>query len=172
MNASMQHERGVTEMNVAAHSLEHLLIKDACAELVMKSASFVDNGEYSRLEEVFDAQASLRRPNGDVLVGFPAIVAAYRNRPPERMTRHIVASTMVEVTSETEALGSSSVLLWSGNHEDYPGPAGTRAAARQTLGRFDDHFVRTSTGWRIIKRIARFELFYEPEQASLPGSRQ
>jgi len=145
-------------------NVEQLLIKNACAELVLRTASLIDQGTYAALNEVFAADAVLLRPGGGELNGIDAIVASYQSRPADRMTRHLVLNTRVDVIGHEEARGVSQVLLWSANLGDEVGPFGRRASPRQVLGVFDDQFIQSAGLWQIQRRTARFELHHEPLQ--------
>ena len=138
--------------------IDRLLIESACRDLVARAAAFTDAPDAARFAALFTADARLLRPNGDVLDGPAAIEAAYRARPAERITRHLVAHSVVEIESPTAARATSCILLWSGSQGDAAGPFGRPAAARQVVGEFDDRFALAPDGWRIARREARFIL--------------
>jgi uncharacterized protein (TIGR02246 family) len=137
--------------------LERLLIENACRRLVLQAAAHVDAGEPAELAALFTEDAVLQRPQGPPLLGREAIQQAYAARSPQRLTRHLVASTLVEVQSAQAARARSVVLLWAGSLADDAGPQG-RPAQPQVLGEFDDRFARTAAGWRIARRDASFVL--------------
>jgi uncharacterized protein (TIGR02246 family) len=139
-------------------ALQQLLIHHHCRELVLRTAACADAHDAVGLAALFTTDAMLVRPDGATLQGRAAIEAAYRQRPAERITRHLVTNSLVDIESADAARVRSSVLLWSGNSTEPVGPQGRPAAARQLLGSFDDHCVQTPEGWRIARRHASFEL--------------
>ncbi|MDR3400180.1 MAG: nuclear transport factor 2 family protein [Pandoraea sp.] len=147
--------------DVDAKTLDALLAKQACHDLVMRFVACNDRRDPHGLAALFAEKGVLVRPNGDTLVGPAAIAAAYADRPADRLTRHLVGNVLIDVTSPTSAIGSSTVLLWSGSAQDTPGPFGRPAQGRQVMGEFEDTFVRTAQGWRIARREARFTFIRE-----------
>ncbi|VVD63542.1 nuclear transport factor 2 family protein [Pandoraea cepalis] len=141
---------------VDPQSLDALLAKQACHDLVMRFVACNDRRDAQGLAALFAEAGVLVRPNGDALIGPVVIAAAYAQRPVDRLTRHLVGNVLIDVTSPTRAIGSSTVLLWSGSAHDVPGPFGRPAQGRQVMGEFEDTFVRTAQGWRIARREARF----------------
>lgn len=154
----------------AALTLAQLQAESACRALVLQAAALADAGQPEALAALFTAQGRLTRPSGALLQGREAIAAAYRARPPQRLTAHLVFGTLFLALGADEARATSRVLLWTGTAAPDAGAAdpadtantahiaGRRADARQTVGRFDDHLVRTPEGWRIAERVAVFEL--------------
>ncbi|VVD64849.1 nuclear transport factor 2 family protein [Pandoraea terrigena] len=142
-------------------TLDVLLAKQACHELVMRFVACNDRRDPQGLAALFAETGVLVRPNGDTLVGPVAIAAAYAERPADRLTRHLVGNVLIDVMSPTRAIGSSTVLLWSASAHVAPGPFGRPAEGRQVMGEFDDTFVRTAQGWRIARREARFTFVRE-----------
>jgi uncharacterized protein (TIGR02246 family) len=138
--------------------LEGLLAERACTRLVIQSVAHVDRGEPAALAALFAPDGVLVRPGGASLLGRAAIQAAYEQRPVERITRHLVSNTLVEVVSPTEARAESQVLLWTGSAADVAGPRGRPASGGPVVGAFDDRFVKTGEGWRIASRVASFVL--------------
>lgn len=134
-------------------------VERACRELVLRAASRADAGDAAGLARLFAADGVLVRPNAQPLQGRDAIQAAYAQRPADRITRHLVTNTLVEVESSTRARAMSHVLLWTGSTNDPSGPQGRRAHARQLVGEFEDRFVLEPEGWRIQRRDARFVLY-------------
>lgn len=146
---------------VEPETLEALLAKQACHDLVMRFVACNDRRDPQGLAALFAENGVLVRPNGDTLVGPAAIAAAYADRPADRLTRHLAGNVLIDVTSPTSAIGSSTVLLWSGSAQDTTGPFGRPAQGRQVMGEFEDTFVRTAQGWRIARREARFTFIRE-----------
>lgn len=135
--------------------LESLLIERACRDLVLRAARHADNDEPERLAALFTTDGRLQRPDGSVLEGRDAIAAAYAQRAPGRLTRHLVVATQVEVVSAAQAHASSQVLLWIGSSDEPVGPRG-RPVRSQVVGEFADRLALTADGWRLSRREARF----------------
>jgi uncharacterized protein (TIGR02246 family) len=142
-------------------TLETLLAQQACRDLVMRAAACTDSQDHDGFAALFAPDGELVRPGAQPLVGREAIVASYRARPADRLTRHLVTNTLVTLQSTTQARATSVVLLWSGSVADAAGLFGRPAQARQVVGEFDDEFVRGDEGWRIARRVASFVLFKE-----------
>lgn len=138
--------------------LHNQTIVAACREIVLRAAAATDARDAPALAALFTADAVLERPNADPIHGRHAICQAYASRPAERLTRHLVTNTMVDLIAPGEAHVSSLVLVWSGNANDTPGPHGRLADARQIVGEFKDVLVATDEGWRIARRKASFVL--------------
>lgn len=137
---------------------ESRAIELACRELVLRAANRADAGDAAGLARLFAADGVLVRPNAQPLQGRESIQAAYAQRPADRITRHLVTNTLVEVDSLSSARALSYVLLWTGSTSDPDTAQGRRAHARQLVGEFEDQFVLESEGWRIGRRDARFVL--------------
>ena len=142
------------------HDSQRLLIQHVCERVVRLAATYADASQPARLAALFTEGAVLVRPNAEPLQGREAIRHAYEKRPPERMTRHLVTNTLVEVESASTARALSYVLLWTGSTADPAGMQGRHAHA-QVVGEFDDCFSLTPQGWLISRREARFVLHSE-----------
>jgi ketosteroid isomerase-like protein len=138
--------------------MQTLLIERACSRLVLLAAAHADHHRAAEFAALFAPDALLSRPNAEALHGREAIREAYAQRPASRISRHVVTNICVDVLSTTEARAISTVLLWAGSADDEPGPRGRPAQAGQVLGEFDDRFVLTPEGWRIVARQASFLL--------------
>lgn len=133
--------------------------EQACRDTVLRAALAQDRQEWEAFAAFFTADARLLRPDGQVLAGRDAICAAYASRSQERLTRHLVTSTLVDRQGADIASALSMVLVWSGHRADAPGPQGRPAHGPALLGEFDDRLRRGDDGrWRIRQREARFVL--------------
>lgn len=134
-------------------------VEQACKELIVRAAVFADANDHTALALLFAEDATLTRPNAELLQGREAIRRAYEQRPAGRVTRHLVTNTLVESESETIVRALSYVLLWTGKSTDAAGPWGQPADSRQLIGEFEDRFSLTPEGrWLIQQRVARFVL--------------
>jgi uncharacterized protein (TIGR02246 family) len=130
-----------------------------CRRTVLRSAHCIDAGDPAGLAALFTMEGVLQRPTGAPLQGRAAIAAAYQARSPERLTRHLVVSTLVEVTAPDQANAVSRVLLWVGDAGDPGGPQGRPRRGAPLLGKFADRLRRQADGgWLIERRDASFEL--------------
>ena len=137
------------------------IAQQACRDLVVRAAACIDAQDYEAFAALFLPDGELQRPGDPPLHGRNAILAAYRARSVDRITRHVVTNTLVSFESDGVARVGSLVLLWSGSHASPAGPFGRPAQPRRVLGEFDDRLVLVSEGWRIARRIARFVLVDE-----------
>ena len=134
-------------------------IETACRDTITRTARRVDAQDYEGFAALFTEDGVLQRPGGEPLAGRAAIVAAYRARPASRITRHLLAGTVVDVQSADEAIAFSNVLLWAGDSGDEAGASGRPARGPQVAGEFEDRLRRCDDGqWRINHRVARFVL--------------
>jgi len=145
----------------ALSPIERMLAEQACRDVVVQAAWLTDTQDHEGFAALFTDDGVLIRPTAQALQGHAAIVASYRARPAGRITRHLISNTLVTLESDTQAHGTSSVLLWTGLESDEAGPWGRPAQARQLVGEFEDRFLLTPKGWRIHRREARFILFRE-----------
>jgi len=122
---------------------ERITIERACERLVVDFAFFSDHREYEALGALFAEHGSMTRPSGNVLIGRDAIVQAYQATPSERITRHVCTNTRIRVDSNDRATGWTYATVYSNDK-----------APR--IGEFEDEFLKTSEGWRIAGRTARF----------------
>lgn len=138
---------------------EQLAAAQACRDVVVASAHTVDARDFDAFAALFTDDAVLVRPNGDTLRGRDAILAAYRQRDPARLTRHVIGSHAVELVDACTARSRCYVIVWGGHADDTPTPQGRPADATQMVGEFADELVRTDAGWRIRRRDASFAFF-------------
>ncbi|WP_235823553.1 nuclear transport factor 2 family protein [Azohydromonas sediminis] len=138
---------------------EQLAAAQACRDVVVASAHAVDARDFDAFAALFTDDAVLVRPNGDALHGRAAILAAYRQRDPARLTRHVIGSHAVELLDANTARSRCYVVVWGGNANDAPTPQGRPADATHMVGEFADELARTAAGWRIRRRDASFALF-------------
>ena len=76
------------------------LAKCACREVIEQSVRHVDNGDAEAFSRLFTDDAVLVRPSGAALHGRAAIRQSYAARPAQRITRHLVTGTVVEVAQD------------------------------------------------------------------------
>lgn len=144
------------------NEVDQWLTRLACGDVIERSARCVDDGDAHGIAALFAEDGVLQRPSGEPLQGREAIRASYAARPAERITRHLVTNTVINLQSDGSAHAKSRVLLWSGSSDTPDSPFGRQAQPRELVGEFDDLLQRQSDGaWRIVRRTASFALYRE-----------
>lgn len=135
-------------------------IEQACAKLINQFAVFNDMGRHEELAALFVENGRYARPTDPekFAEGRAAILAAFKARPADRLTRHIIANIIVDVTSATTATGISYIALYTGSAAKTAEKGGFVGNASVLVGEFYDHFVLTSAGWRFSQRQGRLTL--------------
>lgn len=131
---------------------------EACRRLILDAVAYTDGGDTEALAALFTDDAVLVRPGGTEIRGRAAIQQVYASRPADRITRHLVSNTRVDLLSDIEARATSFVLLWAGSKSDPEGLQGRLARQAGVVGEFDDRIRFEAQGWRIFRREARFVL--------------
>ncbi len=128
-----------------------VLIDAACRRIVVATARCNDAKQWDELGDLYTVDATLQRPNGQVLTGRAEIVDSYRSGPPERRTRHVCSNIDIEVLDAGSAVGVTSVLVYSWHDGDGDG---LPLATGPVIGDFRDRFTLTADGWSIAARTA------------------
>jgi hypothetical protein len=142
------------------HEQERQAIELACAKLINQFAVYNDAARYEELAALFTADGSYARPTDpdNYLKGRAAILAAFKGRPAEKLTRHLITNILIEVASPASAEGICYVTLYAGS-TDQPAPKfGYLAAPSQLIGEYHDQFTLTAEGWKFSKRQGRLLL--------------
>lgn len=140
--------------------IERLLAVQACQDLLLQAAACADANDADALSQLFSEDAQLLRPGAELLSGREAIRAAYAQRSPDRISRHLLSNMRVDIESPNRARVHSQVLLWTGSRTDEQTPQGRPAQGRQLLGEFKDELLRDAQGrWLIQRRDAYFVLY-------------
>lgn len=152
----------VSAITLNSLDLQQLRAESACRELVLAAGEAIDGRDYNAFAALFASDGELVRPDGKVLRGAQAIVAAYGQRNPDRLTRHLFCNQCVQVDLQGKtAKVASTIMLWTGRYSDAVTPRGRPADPVQQVGEIRDQLVLTSGGWRIGRRDAWFTLFRE-----------
>ena len=124
--------------------MDETFIRQACTDLILRYAWLND-------ERRFEELAALEQG----IAGRPAILAAFRKRPPETMTFHVTSDVLVEVQDGKRAQARSRILLLSGTLPQDGGmlPADAKAPVP---GVFRDSFQLTIDGWKFSERRGTF----------------
>ncbi|MES2415193.1 MAG: nuclear transport factor 2 family protein [Pseudomonadota bacterium] len=144
--------------------MKRLEVEAACQQVMYNAAAFVDANNYEAFCGMFMPQGTLQRPDGSVLNGREAILAAYRSRPVHRMSLHVISNTRFGDVSENGCRATSLVTLWAADSRTEAGPQGRAVEQSLVLGEFEDSFALDGSDWRIASRKARF-LMHAPRPA-------
>src|SRR5688572_29475890 len=92
-------------------------IELACSKLCNQFAVFNDAGKHEDLVALFIEDGRYARPTDpdNYLSGHAAILAAFKARPTDKITRHLITNIVVNVTGAKTAQGLCYVTLFSGN---------------------------------------------------------
>lgn len=136
---------------------ERQAIELACTRLVNAFAIYSDTGRYDELAALFTEDGRYARPTDpdNFIEGRANLLAAFKSRPQNRLTRHLVTNTLVEVTSATTARGISYVTQYAGTTDNKAATHGWQANPSQLVGEYSDEYVLTPEGWRIRARSGR-----------------
>lgn len=114
-----------------------------------------DAQDWEKCASLYTEDAVFRRPSGgDPVVGREAILASFTARPP-RAQRHVMANTLVEVVSRTEANVKSVIVLYMGDAVEDGLPV--QDPKSPLIGTFEDHVVLTAHGWRFATRTGALD---------------
>lgn len=132
-------------------------IELACAKLVNQFALYSDSGRYDELAALFTEDGRYARPTAptQVVEGRGALLAAFKARPQDRLTRHLVTNVLVDVTSPTTARGFSYVTQYAGTVDKPAASFGWLAQPSQLVGEYSDEYVLTPAGWKIRQRSGK-----------------
>jgi len=109
-----------------------------------------DAQDWDKCASLYTEDAVFRRPSGgDPVVGREAILASFTARPP-RAQRHVMANTLVDVVSESEATVKSVIVLYMGDAAEDGLPV--QDPKSPLIGTFEDRVVKTADGWRFAER--------------------
>lgn len=109
-----------------------------------------DAQDWEKCASLYTPDAVFRRPSGgDPVVGREAILASFTARPP-RAQRHVMANTLVEVVSESEARVKSVIVLYMGDAAEDGLPV--QDPKSPLIGTFEDRVVKIAEGWRFAER--------------------
>jgi hypothetical protein len=116
------------------------VIEQDCARLIALYANLNDAAQWNDLAALYASDGRMARPSApdNWVEGRDAILAAFLARP-ARTTRHICSNVVIDVLNENEAVGTSAMLLFTGN-------------SAPKVGSFHDRFVHTEAGWRFSER--------------------
>jgi hypothetical protein len=135
-------------------TLERVAVTQECIALIFRFAHKNDARDADALAEMFVSDGIFRRPSapGDPVRGREAIRQSFRNRPANKLTRHIVINPIVTMLNAREARAESYILLYTATISEGAKPP-VAADAKQLLGAFDGLIVLDSDGvWKFKER--------------------
>lgn len=127
-----------------------------CQQLALKYMMHSDRQEWDAKCALLTEDAEFARPTDpdNPTVGRDNILASFKGRPANRVTRHICTNMLIEAESATRASGTIYALLYTGDSAD-EADLGIRANSKQLVGEFYDRYELTDAGWRIASRSGR-----------------
>lgn len=124
-----------------------------CERLIRQYVNLNDAQDWPAVAALYTEDARFARPSkpAEFVTGRAAILASFTARPP-RAQRHVIANTVVDVMSGTEARAFSVIVLYMG---DMPEDGGlpVQDAKSPLIGTFTDRIVLTDDGWRFAERV-------------------
>ncbi len=147
-------------MNLLIEDSLRLLAESACRQVIHELALHTDAGDYGKALALFTDDATMDR-DGERFIGIEALRTAYAARPPNRITRHVLANTVVRLLSAEEAQATSYVTVYRylrGRADDAPP---YEVGGPEVLGEYRDRLRLTQAGWRLTERITRTILSFK-----------
>lgn len=134
---------------------------EACRNLVVDCASLIDETRYDELGRIFATDGVFARPTAPdaPIVGRDAIIAAFKLRPANKLSQHLVMNIRVWLTGADTAEGTSSIMLYLTDVDLPFEPGKGRKGSGPLLGLYKDRYVRTPEGWRIADRRGRVTMY-------------
>lgn len=134
---------------------------EACRNLVVDCASLIDETRYDELTRVFAVDGVFARPTAPdaPITGCDAIIAAFKLRPANKLSQHMVFNIRVWITGPDTAEGTSSIMLYLTDVDLPHEPGKGRKGTGPLLGLYKDRYVRTAEGWRIADRRGRVTMY-------------
>lgn len=131
-----------------------LQAESACRQVIHELALFTDAGDYARALSLYTDDAVMDR-DGERFVGIEALRGAFAARPPNRITRHVLANTVVRVLDPQGAEAISYVTVYRHVRAGTDDRPPYEMSGPDVLGEYRDRFRRTADGWRMSERITR-----------------
>ena len=132
---------------------ERRAIEADCERLIRRYVNLNDAQDWEAVAALYTEDARFARPSkpGEFIEGRAAILESFLARP-ARAQRHVIANTVVEVESPTEARAFSVIVLYMGDAAD-DGGLPVMDAKSPLVGTFTDRLVRRPEGWRFKERV-------------------
>jgi hypothetical protein len=132
-------------------------IEWACMRLINQFAVLNDQGQHEQLANLFIEDGRFARPTEpeNFIVGREAILASFKARPANKLTRHLISNILIEVSGPDTASGFCYVTQYSCSTATEPGKFGYQANPTQLVGEYFDEFTLSAEGWRFRQRSGR-----------------
>jgi hypothetical protein len=137
--------------------MHKILIERECARLVTQYCHYVDHDEAAKIADLF-TEDGVWKSAQFTMIGRHQIRKGFQKRQDNkgRMSRHVCNNLLIDVISETEAIGTVYLILYF--HDGDPGRTSSPTDSLQKLGEYRDRFAKTKDGWRFARResVANF----------------
>ncbi len=149
----------------AMNAGQRLAIELACGKLPLLFAKYADNGDHAALADLFIENCTFARPFQPQypFYGRDRVQAIFRDRPPI-LVRHIVTNVLVDVVSESEAVGTNYLTMLSSHASTEP----PQEAGGIYVGGFRDHYVLDEGRWRFAERAGMVALHQGGAMPDIP----
>ena len=136
---------------------ETLLIEQACTRVVTRFSNYNDQRDFDALSSLFTEDGAFARPTDpdNYITGRDNILTAFKARPNDRITRHLITNIVIDVIDAHRALGTCYATLFMATADAEPAMFGVKASASQLIGEFDMDFQLTGDGWKIARQSGR-----------------
>lgn len=132
---------------------KRLQAEQVCASLFNRFSTCNDAGEFEEMANVFTIDARFARPTdpGNYTEGRDNILASFKARPRDRVSRHLITNIVIDVKDAGSATGKCYATLFTASPDNQAEKFGLQANASQFIGEFDADFSHTDEGWKISR---------------------
>lgn len=134
---------------------------DAAKQVVVLASAALDQRDWEGFVQHLAPDVQLTRPDGQCLQGRDAVLQAYRQRDPHRLTRHLIVNQAAQWVADDTLQVHSTVLLWTADERSPTTPRGRPAHALQLLGSHEDVIQWRQGAWQIAQRRSRFDMYHD-----------
>jgi hypothetical protein len=131
--------------------LKRIEIERECERLMVQYCHFVDHDEAAKIAGLF-IEDGVWKSVDVTMEGRARILQGFQKRQDNkrRMSRHVCNNVLIDVISETEAVGVVYINLYF--HDGEEGRPHSTTDCLQKLGEYRDQFVKTDQGWLFARR--------------------
>lgn len=126
-------------------------IEIACRRLSVAFATRVDQNDVDGVAALFLPDGRFSRADM-TLDGAEAIRIFLRDRPAQRITRHVCTNILIDVDDPERARGLTYFTLYEGTRPEELSGSPLPVQLPHTIGEYHDVFRKTKDGWRIFER--------------------
>lgn len=127
-----------------------------CERVFLQIARLTDHGPQDSIAQLFTEDARMDR-DGTLVCGRAALQELYAKRPPNLMTRHLVANLLVTPISAHEAACQATATVYRHRGTDTakaPTPPVT-CSGPESIVEYEDRLVRSDEGWKVSRRVMK-----------------